>query len=356
MKVLVTGAAGFIGSRVRRALSAADHEVVAVDSMHPSIHGKQARPPEGITRVDVRDGTAMGELLHGVDAVCHLAGLGGGPDPVPSAADFAAHNDFGTAVLLTAMTAARIRRLVLASSAAIYGEGRYRMVHGGSFSPGLRLRADLDRGMFDHRAPRTGEVLTWEPVGEDAPARPRGFFGASKAAVENYAYSWGLATTSGVTALRLHHVYGPGARGGIHARFRDALVAGSAPRVFEDGGQVRDFVHVDDVVRATVAAVEQSLPGFVPLNIASGHPITLYQAASIMARSRGGPAPIVTGQYRLSDVRHVVGSPARAERALGFTARLIPAEGLAEFASPIEESPADAVAPGRADGHDVRRS
>ncbi|WP_054815779.1 NAD-dependent epimerase/dehydratase family protein [Nocardia arizonensis] len=342
MRVLVTGAAGFLGSRVRRALIAADHEVVAIDSSHPAVHGTRTQPPEGVTRVDVRDAAALEGLLRGVEVVCHLAGLTDGPEPGPSAADFAAHNDFATAVLLTAMTQARIRRLVLASSAAVYGEGRYRMVHGGSFSPGLRLRADLDRGMFDHRAPRTGEVLTWEPVGEEAPARPRGYFASSKAAEENYAYSWGIGTGSAVTALRYHHIYGPGARYGIHVRFREALAAGTAPRVFEDGGQVRDYIHVDDAVTATVAAVLRPLPGFVPLNIASGHPITLYQVASIMTRARGGPAPIVTGQYRLADIRHVVVSTERARRALEFSAMVTPAEGLAEFASPTDESaPAD---------------
>ncbi|MET7768652.1 NAD-dependent epimerase/dehydratase family protein [Nocardia sp. NPDC005366] len=352
MKVLVTGAAGFLGSHVRRALIAADHDVVAVDVMHTCVHGPDARAPEGVARVDIRDGAAMESLLRGVDVVCHLAAVTGvsgaakrqGDAPegfVESGlapAEFAAHNDLGTAVLLASMSRAGVRRLVLASSASVYGEGRYRMVHGGSFSPTVRLRADLDRGMFDHRAPRTGEVLTWEPVGEDAPSRPRGFCATSKAAQENYALSWGFATGNAVTVLRYHQIYGPGAHFGVAAVFRDALVAGAAVRVFEDGGQVRDFVHVDDAAAATVAAVERAIPGFVPLNIASGHPVTLYQVASIMSRARGGPDPIVTGQYRVADVRHFVGDPTRAKRAIGFTATVTPALGLAEFAAPTTES------------------
>lgn len=253
---------------------------------------------------------------------------------------FAAHNDFGTAVLLAAMERAGVPRLVLGSSVAVYGEGRYRGPRGGPFFPGLRRRADLDRGMFDHRVPRTGEILTWEPVGEDAPLRPRTAYAASKLAQENYALAWGMATGGGVTVLRYHHVYGDpvgetptlAASSGVVARFRRELESGRAPLVFEDGGQVRDFVHVRDVAAATVAAVERPLPGFVPLNIASGHPVTLWEVASTMARARGGPEPVVSGRYRTTDIRHIVATPDRAHHALNFTPRIAPAQGLADYA------------------------
>ncbi|WP_069167622.1 NAD-dependent epimerase/dehydratase family protein [Nocardia altamirensis] len=327
MKVLITGAAGFIGTQVRKAAAAAGHEVVAVDLMLDSVHGADAEPPDGVSRVDVRDGAALEPLLAGVDVVCHLAAITVATDP----ADFAAHNDLGTAALLGAMERTKVRRLVLASSITVYGEGRYRSVRGGPFFPGLRRRADLDRGMFDHRAPRTGEVLTWEPVAEDAPLRPRGTYGASKVAQENYAFAWGLGVGGAVTALRMHQVYGEGAHAGLVGRIRAALDEGRAPQVFEDGGQVRDFVHVRDAAAAVLAAVEAALPGFVPLNIASGRAVTLWEVASIMAKARGGPAPVVTGQYRLSDVRHFVADPERARRSLGFVAQVPPVQGFAEF-------------------------
>ncbi|MBF6327492.1 NAD-dependent epimerase/dehydratase family protein [Nocardia transvalensis] len=254
---------------------------------------------------------------------------------------FASHNDFGTAVLLAAMERAGIRRLVLGSSVSVYGEGRYRGAHSGPFFPGVRRRADLDRGMFDHRAPRTGEILTWEPVGEDSPLRPRTAYAASKVAQEHYSLAWGITTGAAVTVLRYHHVYGDpvnenaalAAHSGVAARFRAELEAGRAPFVFEDGGQARDFVHVRDAAAATLAAVERPLPGFVPLNIASGHPITLWEVASIMSRARGGPEPVVSGQYRVTDVRHIVAHPERARHALAFTAEIAPAEGLADYAT-----------------------
>ncbi|WP_425303682.1 NAD-dependent epimerase/dehydratase family protein [Nocardia wallacei] len=253
---------------------------------------------------------------------------------------FAAHNDFGTAVLLAAMERAGVRRLVLGSSVSVYGEGCYRAPRSGPYFPGMRRRADLDRGMFDHRAPRTGEILTWEPVGEDAPLRPRTAYAASKLAQEHYALAWGATTGGAVTVLRYHHIYGDpvaggaalAAHSGVAARFRAELEAGRAPFVFEDGGQIRDFVHVRDVAAATVAAVHRPLPGFVPLNIASGHPITLWEVASIMSRARGGPHPVVSGQYRVTDVRHIAAHPERAHRALGFAPAIAPAQGLTDYA------------------------
>ncbi|MFI5777191.1 NAD-dependent epimerase/dehydratase family protein [Nocardia sp. NPDC051570] len=365
MRVLLTGAAGFIGSHVHRALRAAGHEVVAIDALLAAVYGPDMPAPEDVSVIDIREPQALDPLLRGVEVVCHLAAAvppgsasvetvtaampsapregearPGGLD-LQAGPVYATHNDLGTAVLLAAMERAGVRRLVLGSSVSVYGEGRYRGARGGVYLPVMRRRADLDRGMFDHRAPRTGEILTWEAVLEDAATRPRTAYAASKSAQENYALAWGLGTGAAVTVLRYHHVYGDpvgenaaaAAHSGVAARFRAELAAGRAPFVFEDGGQVRDFVHVRDAAAATLAAVAHPLPGFVPLNIASGHPITLWQAASLMSRARRGPEPVVTGNYRLTDVRHIVAHPERAREALGFSARIAPAEGLAEYAT-----------------------
>ncbi|GAA5042778.1 NAD-dependent epimerase/dehydratase family protein [Nocardia callitridis] len=337
VRVLLTGAAGFIGSHIHRTLAGAGHEVLAVDTMLAAAHGPEAQLPEGIQRLDVRDGAALDDVLRGIDVVCHQAAVVGAGVNAQDAPAYASHNDFGTATLLAAMDRAGCRRLVLASSMVVYGEGRYAGHSGVPVEVGVRDTADLDNGIFDHRDQRTGEVLDWTLVEENAPLCPRSLYAASKLAQENYAFAWSRATDSTVTALRYHNVYGADMPrdtpySGVAAIFRSSLEAGKPPQVFEDGGQARDFVHVTDIASANLAAVEQPLSGFVPLNVSSGHPITIGEVAATLAAARGGPDPVVTGEYRSGDVRHIVADPAEARQLLGFVAQVSPKEGLTEFA------------------------
>ena len=162
-------------------------------------------------------------------------------------------------------------------------------------------------------------------------------YAASKVAQEHYALAWAEATGGSVVALRYHNVYGPNMPrdtpySGVAAIFRSALEAGDVPRVFEDGGQMRDFVHVDDVAAANVAAVEAELEGFAPVNVCSGRPISIFEVAHELCDARGEAPPVVTGQYRSGDVRHIVASPAGAEELLRFRAVIDPRDGLREFA------------------------
>ncbi|MTE13794.1 NAD-dependent epimerase/dehydratase family protein [Nocardia aurantiaca] len=349
MRVLLTGAAGFIGSHIHRAAQAAGHDVIAVDVMLAAAHGSAAVPPPGIARVDVRDPDALDTVLRGVDVVCHQAAVVGAGVSAQDAPAYASHNDLGTAVLLAAMDRARCRRLVLASSMVVYGEGRYVDSAGVAADPAPRMRTDLDNGRFDHRGP-DGRPLTWAAIDEDAPLRPRSLYAAAKVAQEHYAIAWAAATGGTVTALRYHNVYGPDMPrdtpySGVAAIFRSALEANEAPRVFEDGAQARDFVHVRDIAAANVVALEHPLGGFTPLNIASGAPITIGEVATTLATAYGGKQPVVTGDYRPGDVRHIVASPERARRALGFVAAITPGVGLAEFATAPLRSAAGNGAP-----------
>ena len=336
--ILITGGAGFIGSHVTAALLAANYDVSVLDCVHPAAHSEVPPVPGGVPwhRADVRDPAAVRDALRGVDAVVHqaaLVGLGTGSGDLP---EYVGCNDLGTAVLLAAMSEAGIRRLVLASSMVVYGEGAYHCDRHGPVTPSPRNPADLVAGRFEPACPDCAAPLTSGLVGEDTPMDPRSVYAATKVAQEHLAAVWARESGAAVAALRYHNVYGPGMPrdtpySGVAAIFRSALESGRAPQVFEDGGQLRDFVHVGDVAAANVAALYAD-DGFRAYNIASGRPTTIGEMAATVAAAAGGPRPEVTGRFRLGDVRHVVASPARAAAELGFTAAIAPATGFQEFA------------------------
>jgi dTDP-L-rhamnose 4-epimerase len=348
----VTGGAGFIGSHVVKALTSAGHDVRVLDALLPCVHPGGV-PPFGadpgfeFLHGDVRDAGTADEALRGVGAVCHLAamvGLGVDFDDAPL---YAGCNDLGTAVLLAAMARAGVGRLVLASSMVVYGEGAYSCAeHGLAAAPPPRQAGDLDAGRFEPRCERCGAPLSPELVPEEAPLGPRNVYADTKVAQEHLAGSWARATGGQAAALRYHNVYGPGMPrdtpyAGVASFFRSALAAGRAPRVFEDGAQRRDFVHVRDVAGATVAALDAVAGRGVPggpgvlraYNVGSGSPRTVGQLASALADAYGGPAPVITGEYRLGDVRHITASSQRIQRELGWRVTVPFAEGVAEFAA-----------------------
>jgi dTDP-L-rhamnose 4-epimerase len=349
MRILVTGAAGFIGSHIVDAALAAGHEVAGLDSLAaPTHNGLPSYWPDGAELLagDIRDASLLDRAVADVDVVCHQAamvGLGTGLGDLPAYSDV---NVTGTAVLLEAMGRRRVPRLVLASSMVVYGEGGYACQEHGRLRPPARDRADLARGMFEPRCPDCGAALRTVPVTEDAPLDPRNAYAVSKVAQEQMAAVWAGLTDGSVVALRYHNVYGSRMPrdtpySGVAAIFRSALEAGQAPRVFEDGAQWRDFVHAEDVAAANLLAMAAGRPGQLrAYNIASGEPHTVGQMAAALARALGGPEPVVTGEFRLGDVRHIVASPARARSELGFLARTGFRPGMAEFArAPLRERP-----------------
>ncbi|NUW36151.1 NAD-dependent epimerase/dehydratase family protein [Nonomuraea sp. SMC257] len=324
MRVMVTGSAGFVGGHVAEAFEADGHEVVGLDLR---------------TGTDVRDGAALDRLLPGVDLVAHQAAKVGLGVDVSDLPDYASANMYGTAVLLAAMARHRIERLVLASSMVVYGEGSYECPAHGPVRPGPRARRDLEEGRFDPVCPGCGVPLRCVTIAEDAPLDPRNAYATSKLAQEHLAANWARETAGSVVALRYHNVYGPRMPrdtpyAGVAAIFRSELEAGRPPKVFEDGAQLRDFIHVRDVARANLAAaLAPARPGEArAYNIAGGLPRTVGEMAAALAAERGGPAPRITGGYRLGDVRHVVASPERAGRELGFRAEIAFEAGMKEFA------------------------
>jgi len=351
VRVLLTGAAGFIGSHAAEALTDAGHEVVLFDALHPAAHaGAVPSYLDGHPLVvgDVRDAGAVASALRGVDAVVHQAAMVGLGVDVTDAAEYAGCNDLGTAVLLAQMARTGVRRLVLASSMVVYGEGAYRCATHRSVLPEPRPLARLAEGRFEPTCPRCGAELAPHTVDEDAPLKPRSIYAATKLAQEHLSDAWARATGAHAIALRYHNVYGPRMPrdtpySGVAAIFRSALERGEPPRVFEDGRQRRDFVHVRDVAAANLAALAatgsgngdtngDTEPGLRAYNIASGMPRTVGEMATALSAAFGGPDPVVTGQFRAGDVRHVVASPRRARCELGFAARIGFADGIAELA------------------------
>lgn len=357
MRILVTGGAGFIGSHVADLIEAEGHQVVLLDALLPQAHGGAAPGWSSRHRLvvgDIREPAGLADLLAGVDAVCHQAAMvGHGVDPSDAPA-YAAHNDYGTTVLLAAMHEAGVNHLVLASSMVVYGEGRYRCATHGLVSPAPRRPEDVAAGRFDPGCPRCGAVLASELVPEDAPLQPRSTYAATKVAQEHLTGAWARQTGGTVWALRYHNVYGPRMPrdtpyAGVASIFRSALAGGRPPRVLEDGRQRRDFVHVTDVARANLLALTAAHRldpgGFEPLNVCSGEPHTVGELATTLAEAMGGPAPEVVGGVRAADVRHVVASPDRAAARLGFRAEVSFAEGVKAFATDPLREPAGVPAP-----------
>jgi dTDP-L-rhamnose 4-epimerase len=340
--VLLTGGAGFIGTAIAHALAATGADVSIVDAGHRAAHRRPVPSTVAgypVRVADLRDPDAVGAALRGVDAVVHQAALVGHGIDIDDLPEYVGCNDLGTAVLLAAMARHGVRRLVLASSMVVYGEGAYTCDGHGPVRPAARAETDLTAGRFEPACPHCGTALAPDLVDEAAPVDPRSVYAATKAAQEHLTAAWARQTGGSVIALRYHNVYGPGMPAdtpysGVAAMFRSALAAGRAPRVFEDGGQRRDFVHVRDVAAANLAALAATADGqgWRAYNVASGAPATVLDMAGALAHAMDGPAPVVTGEFRLGDVRHVVASPARAAAELGYRARIPFAAGIAEFA------------------------
>jgi len=341
-RLLVTGGAGFIGQQVVALALDAGWDVRVLDSLRDDVHGGRPDLDPRVELVvgDVRDAATVDAALDGVAAVCHQAAKVGLGVDFQDAPDYVGSNDLGTAVLLAGLARADVDRLVLASSMVVYGEGSYRGPHG-TVRPAPRRIADLDAGVFDPRDD-AGDLLEPQLIAEDAPLDPRNVYALSKLAQEHLASSWARSSGGRVASLRYHNVYGPGMPqntpyAGVASLFRSALERGEAPRVFEDGRQRRDFVHVRDVASANVAALawtaDQEAGTSRAFNVGSGTVHTIGEMAEALARAAGGPAPVVTGEYRAGDVRHVTASSERLRTELDWAPSVDFEAGVREFAT-----------------------
>ncbi|MDE3190185.1 MAG: NAD-dependent epimerase/dehydratase family protein [Acidobacteriota bacterium] len=322
--VLITGGAGFIGSHLADELRARGNGVRVLDSLVPQVHeGAGAADIVG----DIRDAGVVRRALEGVDSVVHLAARVGVGQSMYEMAEYTSANSVGTAVLLEALAERPVRKLVVASSMSIYGEGLY---SGGD--PGERTRARLERREWDFPG--------LEPLPTPETKRPvlSSIYALTKYDQERACLLAGAAYGIPTVALRLFNVYGPGQAlsnpyTGVLAIFASRLLNDRAPRVFEDGLQRRDFVSVHDVARAFATALESDGADGLAVNVGSGRSIAIVELGELLARTLGKEIePEVTGEFRVGDIRHCFADVALAKRALGFEAQVELEDGIAELA------------------------
>jgi dTDP-L-rhamnose 4-epimerase len=354
MNVLVTGGAGFIGSHLVDALVGSAHRVRILDSLVEQVHGEFA--PDHLNlqaefiRGDVCDPVTVATALEGIDVVYHQAAEVGVGQSMYEIVRYVRANDLGTAVLLEEMVKrrAQFKKLVVASSMSIYGEGAYRCeACGKSMHPYLRPGAQMAAHEWELRCDLCEERL--KPVGtpEIKPLFPTSVYAVNKQVQEQYCLSVGRAYEIPTVALRYFNVYGTrqslsNPYTGICAIFSSRLMNDQAPTIFEDGGQTRDFVNVRDIVRANLLALETSASDYQAFNIGTGRATSVRQIANLLAAGLGKDIqPEIVGKYREGDIRHCVADISKAREMLGYEPTVMLEDGLAELLDWLETQEAE---------------
>jgi dTDP-L-rhamnose 4-epimerase len=357
MNVLVTGGAGFIGSHLVDALVARGHRVRVLDALEPQVHGPGRGRPAHLHRDaellvgDVRDRDTVGRALDDVEAVFHQAAAVGVGQSMYEIERYVSANSLGAAVLLEGLVErrAKLRRVVVASSMSLYGEGAYRGADGQLVFPGPRPPAQLAARRWNP-VDGAGRPLAPAPTPESTPLHPTSVYAVTKRDHEELFLAVGAAYGLPTIALRYFNTYGPrqalsNPYTGVIAIFASRLRNGRVPLVFEDGGQTRDFVHVSDVVAANLLALERDAPVGGIYNVGTGRATSVLDVAHLLGRALGvEAAPELEGRFRAGDVRHCFADPTLAARDLGFEARVGLEQGVGDLLAWLgTQAPVDRV-------------
>ena len=355
LNILVTGGAGFIGSHLVDALIAQGHRVRVLDALVPQVHGVLDEPPDYLNKAaefvrgDVCDAEAVAQALEGIEVVYHEAAEVGVGQSMYEIRRYVRANDYGTAVLLEEMIKrpGQFRKLVVASSMSIYGEGAYRNPQTNTLEyPQLRPEEQLARREWEVYAADGATLL--EPVGtpETKPLFPTSVYAVTKQDQEQFCLSVGRAYRIPTVALRYFNVYGSrqalsNPYTGVCAIFSSRLLNNQAPVIFEDGAQSRDFVHVSDIVQANLLALQTDKADYEALNIGTGRPTSVKQIALLVADGLGKDiAPEIVSKYRAGDIRHCVADISKARELLGYAPRVTLEQGLPEVLAWVREQTA----------------
>ena len=334
--ILITGGAGFIGSRLALALKQRGATVTVLDNLSPQIHGANPRTSalfkaiDGQVRfmeADVTDREALTKALAGQHAVVHYAAETGTGQSMYQIDRYAHVNVGGTALLLDILANQphTVQRVVVASSRSIYGEGKYRSAEHGVVYPGHRAAAVMSAGQFEVQHPAGGSALQLLATDEDSLIHPSSVYGITKQVQEQLVMTVCPTLNIAGVALRYQNVYGPGQSlsnpyTGILSIFSNLIMSGKPINIFEDGLESRDFVYIDDVVAATVQSLFNPAAANAVFNVGSGTPVDVMTVARTLVRLLGTEVPIaVSGNFRIGDIRHNYACLQKAQRLLGFT-------------------------------------
>lgn len=354
MNILVTGGAGFIGSHLVDSLVERGHRVRILDSLVEQVHGTSA--PAHLNKTaefihgDVCDAKAIAAALDDVDVVYHQAAEVGVGQSMYEIVRYVKVNDLGTAVLLEEMIKrpSQFKKLIVASSMSIYGEGAYRCgVCKSNIYPQLRSDEQLADHDWEFKCETCGEVL--KPLGtpEEKPLFPTSVYAVSKQDQEQYCLAVGRAYKIPTVAFRYFNVYGTrqslsNPYTGVCAIFSSRLLNNQAPTIFEDGEQSRDFVHVSDIVQANLLALETDKGDYHAMNVGTGQATSVKEIAELLAKGLGKSiGPEIVGKYREGDIRHCIADISKSKQLLGYEPQITLEAGLTELLAWLGEQNAE---------------
>lgn len=348
LSILITGGAGFIGSRLALDLVGRGHRVRVLDNLSPQIHGDNAeecplyRAIAGRTEFvcgDVTNYKDFRAALEGIDTVVHLAAETGTGQSMYAIGHYTGVNVGGTALMMDIIANERlpVKRIVVASSRAVYGEGKYHCPEHSVVFPLSRHEPEMSAGDFELHCPECGAATDFLPTDEDAPLRPISVYAVTKLAQEQMVLTVSKALGISAVAFRYQNVYGPGQSlsnpyTGILSIFSTRIRNNCDINIFEDGRESRDFVYIDDVVAATRSGIEADEPILDVFNVGSGVATDVLSVANMLQNLLGISVPThVSGQFRLGDIRHNVADLHKVSAALHYAPQVSIAEGLDRF-------------------------
>ncbi|MEW6212131.1 MAG: NAD-dependent epimerase/dehydratase family protein [Acidobacteriota bacterium] len=343
MNILVTGGAGFIGSHLTDALVARGHRVRILDALVPQVHSRKTpdylNPDAEFIRGDVCDRQIVDRALENIEVVYHQAAEVGVAQSMYEIQKYVRANEFGTAVLLEAIIERRasIRKLIVASSNTIYGEGSYHCPSCGEVHPQLRAQSQLLARRWETDCPACRTPLAPHATGEERPLGPTTVYAITKQNQEQLCLVTGRAYSIPTVALRYFNVYGTrqalsNPYTGVCAIFSARLLNDQPPVIFEDGLQTRDLTHVSDIVQANLKALETDAADYRAINVGTGRATSIKDVARLLARGLGKSIePDVVGRYREGDIRHCFADISRARQLLGYEPKIAIEQGVAEL-------------------------